>query len=625
LALSCLEAHPTAPAAEALASVLAAFPGAARAHAGGGRAAAWAGGALSAALTGSGDRMPSASSLELGCSAARVLALAPRTAPAGEGAAAAAWGEAGQGLLATAASALDTALAGSGEDGALVAAASSSLDPTAKASDAAAAAASQASTSSRAAALRRAGGAMDALERLLSAGSGSPGGAPLPGPGIVALVARIIGAPREGRGSPSKASNPPGAAPATLSAAALGLLTSFLRAAGGSAALAPTAAAAGRTLTDALSAIGASPADGAGRPSPAARPWRPHRAEEASVRAALYVAAAAVADTCGIATSLRLAPILIPLVWSDGVAWIGVAEVAPSSAATAAPTTGRKRKGRCVEEQQPSTTTPAAARAAARVGGDDKARRFSIAGAALDALQALLRTCGPALPSALRAKADMTASAAAARLETAAGSAASAATAAIMDTTRASALRALTTSLLSPNAHRPPHLPLALALLASAARVGGPTSAAVARDALLATEALLHARAVPPAGGAVGGEVLSLVPPGLWAPQGLFGGEEEEPASEDEEGGGMEVEVAVGALVVRAPSPPPAPAPPPPPPPPAAVVEAVVTGADAPAAVPVFAPVPAPAPVPAAPSPPAHQPAASGASLPSLDSGSENE
>jgi len=71
----------------------------------------------------------------------------------------------------------------------------------------------------------------------------------------------------------------------------------------------------------------------------------------------------------------------------------------------------------------------------------------------------------------------MTASAAAARLETAAGSAASASTAAIMDTTRASALRALTTSLLFPNPHRPPHLPLALALLASAARVGGPTSA----------------------------------------------------------------------------------------------------------------------------------------------------
>ena len=630
LALTRLEARPSPAAAEALAAVLAAFPGSARAHAGGGRAAGWAWGALMKSLTGTGDRPPHATALALAGAAARVYALTPRLAPA-DGAAAA-WSGAAQAALAAAGGALDTALAGSGEDGALIQAAAAALDPSAGSPGDGCAGAAL----TRAAALRRAGGAADALERLLS--SGPPGGAPLPGPGIVALVARILGAPREWRGKAGPGAAP-GVAPPALRAASLGLLTILLRSAGGPAPLAPTAAAAGRVVTDALAFLGASPGGGGGGGggNTAPPPWRRHCPGEVAERAALYGAAAAASEACGIAASLRSAPLLLPLVWADAVAWVGEAEADAAEADAPSPAGRKRRKGAGGGADQPPSSNPAS-RAASRAGGDDRALRFVVATAALDALAALLRSAGPALPARERARADAAATAAAARLETAAGCAPTPASAAAADAARAAALTALTASLLSPCAHRPPHLALGLALLAGAARSGGPAAAAAAKAGLAATEALLHARAVPTAVGAVGGEVPSLVPPGLWTCGAAAAEEEEEEEGDEEERGGGRRAVPAAAApppAARAPSPTP-----PPPPLPAVVAmeaeEAVVVTEAAPAPVlasspppPPPPPAPAPAPAPAlAPAPaPLHPPApaASGDSLPSIDSGSDED
>ena len=494
---------PPAAAAALVVATLDAFPAALRAAAP--RLRAWA---LPTALTPGPHRHL----------AAAVLARSHRCSTAPD-----AWTEVAGGALATAAVALDDALAGV-DDPDLAAASKAALvpgvDPWPWTGDATFAAVA----------------AMDVVERVLGVGADAP--VRVPAEAIVALAARCACAtdPR-----------PRGAGLALLTA----LLTSVPPSS-----LAADAASAARCVGDA-----ARGADAARRAADAGAP-------AAAERCALYVAVAAAACVVGTVGAAALAPLVTPLLQADVVG-------PPARAADAtAPAAKRRKKSAAADDDAAQPLPPALASG----GGDAADLAPRVAAAGMDAAAALLRAAGAAL--APRDRAALDALAARAAVASADAPPSTCDTDAVSSATlRAASLRALTAAVLAPAAARPPHAALAAVLLADAAFAPVPSVAAAGRDGIAALDGLLHPRSVPVvAGGTPDGGAVELVEAGWGGASAdatnAEADDEPSPPPQPQATAQPAAPAPAPPAAVAAPAPPPpppvAPPPPPPPPPPAA-------------------------------------------------------
>ncbi|KAL6779778.1 hypothetical protein ACKKBG_A13685 [Auxenochlorella protothecoides x Auxenochlorella symbiontica] len=241
---------------------------------------------------------------------------------------------------------------------------------------------------------------------------------------------------------------------------------------------------------------------------------RPLVLQAPEVREAFYGAARALASVGGVALAADFGPSLLAAVAAD----------AYGAAGHAGPATGG------------ATATRAAPEAVADAAGSRSLhQRVDLCAAALDALGSLLAGCGHALASDQRDRAD----ALCIHLATLSMDAREAARARGAPSPHAvrlegAALRALRASVLSPRLHRPPFLPAALDVLRRCLAAGGqdPGLRALARDALLSFQALLHPRAAPAGAGAGlapgggreqygsqgGPQAVALPRPSFWSP-----------------------------------------------------------------------------------------------------------